>query len=129
MGGVIKKNWDVKYIEKNDEESSFYLYKTLEIQKYLNRFLKIYKIKIQDSKIFYSNDSLQIFISFYITKKNHFRNHQKTNPNSFTPSQKYFVQKKKNKKKIKYASKKKQTTITILDKTKIRKNLFFNKFG
>ena len=67
--GVIKKNWDVKYIEKNDEESSFYLYKTLEIQKYLNRFLKIYKIKIQDSKIFYSNDSLQIFISFYITKK------------------------------------------------------------
>lgn len=73
--GVIKKNWDVKYIEKNDEESSFYLYKTLEIQKYLNRFLKIYKIKIQDSKIFYSNDSLQIFLFilqtpvFVITKK------------------------------------------------------------
>ena len=30
---INKKNWQVKYNEKNNEESSFYLYKTLEIQK------------------------------------------------------------------------------------------------
>lgn len=51
------------------EESSFYLYKTLEIQKYLNRFFGLYKIKIHNCKIFYSESSLQVFISFYVTAK------------------------------------------------------------
>jgi hypothetical protein len=51
------------------EESSFYLYKTLEIQKYLNRFFGLYKMKIHTCKIFYSESSLQVFISFYVTAK------------------------------------------------------------
>jgi ribosomal protein S3 len=67
--GVNKKNWELKHIEKNNEESSLYLYKTLEIQKYLNRFFGLYKIKIHNCKIFYSDSSLQIFVSFYITTK------------------------------------------------------------
>nr|YP_316611.1 ribosomal protein S3 [Thalassiosira pseudonana]AAZ99418.1 ribosomal protein S3 [Thalassiosira pseudonana]QWM92938.1 ribosomal protein S3 [Thalassiosira pseudonana] len=67
--GVGKKNWELKHIEKNNEESSLYLYKTLEIQKYLNRFFSLYKVKIHNCKIFYSNNSLQLFISFYITEK------------------------------------------------------------
>jgi len=36
--GTKKKNWDSKHIGKTKEESSFYVYKNLEIQKYLNRF-------------------------------------------------------------------------------------------
>ncbi len=67
--GVAKKNWESKYIEKNNEESSLYLYKTLEIQKYLNRFFGLYKIKIHNCKLFYSENSLQLFISFYLTTK------------------------------------------------------------
>jgi len=67
--GVTRKNWESKYIEKNNEESSLYLYKTLEIQKYLNRFFGLYKIKIHNCKIFYSENVLQIFISFYLTAK------------------------------------------------------------
>jgi len=67
--GVNKKNWELKHIEKNNEESSLYLYKTLEIQKYLNRFFGLYKIKIHNCKIFYSDSSLQIFVSFYVTTK------------------------------------------------------------
>ena len=63
------KEWKSKYIEKNNEESSLYLYKTLEIQKYLNRFFGLYKIKIHNCKIFYSENVLQIFISFYLTAK------------------------------------------------------------
>lgn len=46
-----------------------YLYKTLEIQKYLNRFFELYKMKIHNCRIFYSDGSLQIFISFYLTAK------------------------------------------------------------
>jgi hypothetical protein len=45
------------------------LYKTLEIQKYINRIFDLYKIKIHNCKIFYSDTSLQIFISFYISEK------------------------------------------------------------
>ena len=67
--GVNKKNWELKHIEKNNEESSLFLYKTLEIQKYLNRFFGLYKIKIHNCKIFYSDSSLQIFLSFYVTTK------------------------------------------------------------
>jgi len=67
--GIHKKNWESKYIEKNNEESSLYLYKTLEIQKYLNRFFELYKIKIHNCRIFYSNGSLYVFVSFYLTAK------------------------------------------------------------
>lgn len=67
--GIRQKNWEQKYIEKNNEETSLYLYKTLEIQKYINRIFALYKIKIHNCKIFYSENSLQIFISFYLTEK------------------------------------------------------------
>lgn len=67
--GIKNKNWKSGYIEKNIEESSLYLYKTLEIQKYLNRFFDFYFIQIRNSKIFYSGDSLQLYISFYVTTK------------------------------------------------------------
>jgi len=67
--GLLKKNWEIKTLEKNKEESSFFLYKTLEIQKYINRFFGLYEIKIHNCKIFYSDNSLQIFVSFYATIK------------------------------------------------------------
>ena len=71
--GVHKKDWELRYIEKNNEESSLYVYKTLEIQKYINRFFGLYKIKIHKCKIFYSDSSLQIFISFYISTKTFYK--------------------------------------------------------
>lgn len=46
-----------------------YLYKTLEIQKYVTRFFGLYKMKIHNCKIFYSDGSIQLFVSFYITIK------------------------------------------------------------
>lgn len=67
--GVNKKNWDFRHIAKNNEESSLFLYKTLEVQRYLNRFFGLYKMKIQNCKIFYSHDYLQVFVSFYLTTK------------------------------------------------------------
>lgn len=67
--GVQKKNWELKYFEKNQEESSFYLYKNLEIQKYLKRFFQLHKIKVHNCKVCYTTYSLEIVISFYITEK------------------------------------------------------------
>jgi len=76
---INKKNWQVKYNEKNNEESSFYLYKTLEIQKYLNRFFELYKIKTHNCKIFYCSNSLKIFISFYISNRTIYRSNKNLN--------------------------------------------------
>lgn len=67
--GVNKKNWECRHIAKDNEESSFFLYRTLEVQRYLNRFFGLYKMKVQNCKIFYSQYSLQVFVSFYSTTK------------------------------------------------------------
>jgi len=67
--GINKKNWDCRYIAKNNEESSLFLYRTLEVQKYLNRFFALYKVKTQNCKIFYSYGSLQVYVSLYATAK------------------------------------------------------------
>lgn len=67
--GVCKKTWEHKYIEKKSEESSLYLYKTLEIRKYIYRIFDLYKIKIHNCKVSYSENSIQIVISFYLTEK------------------------------------------------------------
>lgn len=67
--GVYRKNWEFRHVAKNDEESSLFLYKTLEVQRYLNRFFGLYKIKIHNCKIFYSHGFLLIFVSFYLTAK------------------------------------------------------------
>jgi len=111
--GVTKKNWESKYIEKNNEESSLYLYKTLEIQKYLSRFFGLYKIKIHTCKLFYSENTLQVFISFYLTTKTlyviskHLTKYSKRSLTCFKRLQTHVRINKKNKKKKKNLLRKK----------------------
>jgi len=98
--GLTKKNWEFKYIEKNDEESSLFLYKTLEIQKYVNRFFELYKIRIHSCKILYSDSSLKIFLSFCITTKTFYtinKNIIKYSKIFVAPSQFTLLKKKKKK--------------------------------
>ena len=110
--GVVKKNWELKYIEKNGEESSLYLYKTLEIQKYLNRFFGVYRMKVHNCKVFYSDSSLQIFVSFYLTTKTIYVINKKLTKYSkkLSTLRKRVLFKKKNKKnlQVKSHSKKKK---------------------
>lgn len=67
--GIGKKNWDYKHIEKTKEEASFYLYKNLEIQKYIKRFFKLYRLNLHSLKINYSENLLHFFISYHIAIK------------------------------------------------------------
>lgn len=146
--GVIKKNWDFKYIEKNNEESSLFLYKTIEIKKYLNKFFELYKMKISSCKIFYSNSSLQIFVSFYISTKTIYLIKKKLTKTSkklltlrklifFNNKKKKNKEKlrlklfKKNKKKPRYRSRslKQKLQTKKLQKIKNKKNLLINKLN
>lgn len=57
--------WKYKYIEKNKEESSIYLYKNIEIKNYLDKIFKYYGLLIHNYKIEVNNNKINIFISFY----------------------------------------------------------------
>ena len=66
----LKKNeWKSKYIEKLTEESSIFVYNDLEIRKYLNRFFQLHGLILHDCKINYSNNRLDISLSYFVTTK------------------------------------------------------------
>lgn len=134
--GINKKNWELKYIEKTFEESSLYLYRTLEIQKYLNRFFGLYKIKIHNCKILYSESSLQVFISFYVTAKTIsiiYKNLTKYSKKLLTytsrasSKHKSLKQRKMIKSQFKLPSSKIKLKIKKIQKTKIKKGLLSTK--
>jgi len=126
--GTKKKNWDSKHIGKTKEESSFYVYKNLEIQKYLNRFFKLYGLNLHSYKINYSNNFLQLFISYQITIKTILI------INKIHLSQKLFIKnnRKRKKKIIKYKRLKliKKIKKTLCYKKFQTKQIFYlNNFG
>merc|ERR1711933_109030 len=128
-----------KYIEKNKEDSSLFLYKTLEIQRYLNRFFKLYKIKVHNCKILYSENLLQIFLSFYVTTatfyiiKKNLTKYSKECKKTFKPlfSNKYKQKKKNYRNKLKFSNikkikrNKKLNISNILKKLQIINNYIF----
>ena len=64
----LKNNiqWKFKYIEKNFEESTLYIYKNCKIQNYLKQILKLNGLILHDCKIWYSETNIIIFISYYV---------------------------------------------------------------
>ena len=118
---INNKNWQIKHNEKNNEESSFYLYKTLEIQKYVNRFFGLYKMKIHNCKIFYSSNSLRLFVSFYISNE---RVPSKRKKKKRWPSLKYKVKNKYRIETIKGIKIKKRLLKPIICFKRIQKKVF-----
>lgn len=137
--GVHRKNWEFRHIAKNDEESSLFLYKTLEVQRYLNRFFGLYKMKIHNCKIFYSHGSLQVFVSFYITaktiyiiRKNLTKYSKKLSTQIKRTSSKkknWKYKKKKQKFQFKLPSQKIRLKIKKIQKVKSKEGLMYHKFN
>jgi ribosomal protein S3 len=67
--GIKKKEWDSKYFENTKEEYSLYTYQSLEIKKFLHKFLKNNGLFYHDLKLHYSNNTLYLFISYYTSSK------------------------------------------------------------
>ena len=131
--GVNNKNWKLKYIDKNNEDSSLFLYKTLEIKKYLDRFFEVYKMKVHNCKIFYSDSSLHVFVSFYLTtkiiyiiNKNLTKYSKKLSTRTKLP---FFKESKKKRLRFKPPTRKIKLTIKLFQKIKDKKNLIFNKLN
>jgi ribosomal protein S3 len=77
LGLTNNLQWKSKYIEKNFEESTLYIYKDCKIQNYLKQILKIHGLLLHDCKIWYSETCIAIYISYYVlttTKKSFNKN-------------------------------------------------------
>lgn len=59
------KEWKSKYIAKKPTESSTLIFQNLEIKKFIFQFFEKNELKIQDYRIYYSENSLHIFIAYY----------------------------------------------------------------
>ena len=67
--GTNNKEWNSKYLEKNIEESTFYAYKDLQIQKYVIRFLNLIGLNVHTCKTRYSSSHVNLIVSYYCSKK------------------------------------------------------------
>ena len=67
--GKSKQDWHSKYFEKKSNKIVKYIYNDLEIQSYIEQFLKNYGLILHGCKINYSNSSLYIHISYYLATK------------------------------------------------------------
>lgn len=66
----MKKNsWESKYLEKNNNESHIYLFKSLEIKQYIRQYLKNYGFVLNKFKLSFSGSILHLFISIYKTEQ------------------------------------------------------------
>lgn len=62
-------NWKYQYFEKKSIESSIYTFKNLEIENFIIQFFKINGLTVQNTKLYYFDNTLHIFISYFLTLK------------------------------------------------------------
>lgn len=63
------QHWKSKYIEKNAKESHVYLFTSLEIKSYIQKFLTDYGLALHNYQINFLESNIDIFISYYQTSK------------------------------------------------------------
>lgn len=63
----VNKTWKTEFFEKKNAELSLYTFKDLEIKDYIERFLEIHGIILHDYKQQYSNSTLNLYISYFVT--------------------------------------------------------------
>jgi len=63
--GINNNSWSSKYLGKNSEESTLFVFQDLEIRNYINRFFYLHGLLIDKCFIQRSDSSLKIFISYF----------------------------------------------------------------
>lgn len=63
------ENWKSKYFENNKKESHVYIFTSLEIKKYLEKFFKNYGLELHDYRINFLDSNIDLYISYYQTLK------------------------------------------------------------
>lgn len=63
----INKKWKTEFFEKKSHELPLYTFKDLEIKSYTERFLETKGIIVHDYKQHYSNSTLNLYISYFVS--------------------------------------------------------------
>lgn len=63
----VNKTWKTKFFEKKNQELPLYTFKDLEIKSYIERFLQKHGFILHDHKQHYSNSTLNLYVSYFIT--------------------------------------------------------------
>ena len=63
----VNKTWKTKFFEKKSQELPLYIFKDLEIKNYIERFLEKHDLILHDYKQHYSNSTLNLYVSYFIT--------------------------------------------------------------
>lgn len=63
----VNKTWKTKFFEKKSQELPLYTFKDLEIKGYIERFLEKHGFILHDHKQHYTNSTLNIYVSYFIT--------------------------------------------------------------
>jgi ribosomal protein S3 len=66
------KEWKSKYFEKKSPELARYAFKDSEIRKYIRKFLGDNGLIVHDCRLYYTDSSLYVFVSYYLTQKSVF---------------------------------------------------------
>jgi ribosomal protein S3 len=66
------KEWKSKYFEKKSSELAKYAFKDSEIRKYIRKFLEDNGLIMHDCRLYYTDSSLYVFVSYYLTQKSVF---------------------------------------------------------
>ena len=65
----VNKNWKTEFFEKKRQELPTYTFKDLEIKSYIQRFLETQGLLLHDYKQHYSNSTLNLYISYFISSE------------------------------------------------------------
>jgi len=63
----VNKIWKTKFFEKKNQELPLYTFKDLEIKNYIERFLEKHGLILHDHRQHYSNSTLNLYVSYFIT--------------------------------------------------------------
>ena len=67
LGKTIE--WKSKYYEKKSTEHAIHLFKDLEVRSFISQYFKNLGLAVHQTKLYYLENSLHIFVSYYITLK------------------------------------------------------------
>lgn len=65
----VNKTWKTKFFEKKNQELPLYTFKDLEIKNYIERFLEKHGLILHDHRQHYSNSTLNLYISYFVTSE------------------------------------------------------------
>ena len=63
----VNKSWKTEFFEKKQHELPLYTFKDLEIKSYIERFLEINGLFLHDYKQHYSNSTLFLYVSYFVS--------------------------------------------------------------